>query len=58
MKAEDDEWPVSFEANRRAQARKVALETTPAQRLEWLEEARRFALRARELGRATKTSKD
>ena len=35
----------------RAQIRWRALETTPAQRLAWLEDARRFALAAQEAAR-------
>ena len=39
---DDPEWPVSWEANRRAQLR-ASLAATAKQRLEWLEEAVRLA---------------
>lgn len=43
-------WPVSWEENRRAQLLSIA-SLTPAQRLEWLEEALQLALRTGALQR-------
>jgi hypothetical protein len=44
MKAEE-EWPVTFEANRRAQLMEN-LKLTPEQRLQWVEQAIAFAYEA------------
>ncbi|MBS1717052.1 MAG: hypothetical protein JSS72_04905 [Armatimonadetes bacterium] len=41
--AEDDGFPRGFDEHRRAQARRWANETTAEQRLEWLEQALKFA---------------
>ena len=40
------DWPVTWEANRRDQLR-IALRSTPEQRLQWLEDAIRLAFEAR-----------
>ena len=45
------DWPVSWEASREAQFRAMA-KATPAQRLEWLEQALRLASASGALARA------
>jgi len=47
----EGEWPVTWESSRAAQAR-AAAGASPAQRLEWLEEARRLAATSGALARA------
>ncbi len=47
----EDEWPVSWKASRRAQLREMA-KSSPAQRLEWLEQALRLAQSSGALARA------
>lgn len=48
---EDGDWPVSFEAHQREQTVRIARETTPQQRLEWLEAAIEFAAASRQARR-------
>lgn len=48
---QDGDWPVSFEAHQREQTVRIARETTPQQRLEWLEAAIEFAAAARQARR-------
>jgi len=50
-KRAQDDWPVSWEASRRAQFREMA-KASPAQRLSWLEQALRVALASGALARA------
>jgi len=45
-KALDEDWPVTWEAHERDQSLRIARETTPAQRLAWLESALEFAYEA------------
>ena len=47
----EGDWPVSWEASRRAQFQDMA-KATPAQRLDWLEQALRVALASGALSRA------
>lgn len=47
----DPEWPVSWEASRRAQLRTIAA-SSPGQRLRWLEQALRLAAASGALARA------
>lgn len=46
QKVEDEDWPVTWEAHQRDQTLRIARETTPAQRLEWLESALELACEA------------
>jgi len=39
----EGDWPVTWEAHQRDQTLRIARDTTPAQRLAWLEAALRFA---------------
>jgi len=52
----EQEWPVSWKAAQRAQVRSMA-ESTPAQRLDWLEHALRLALASGALSRAETASR-
>jgi len=45
-RAEEEDWPVTWEAHERDQTVRIAQATTPAQRLAWLEEALEFAVQA------------
>lgn len=42
-RSEDEDWPVTWEAHTRDQTLRIARETTPAQRLAWLEAALELA---------------
>ena len=48
---DESEWPVSWAMARQAQFRSIAA-STPKQRLDWLEQALRFALACGALSRA------
>jgi len=54
----EGDWPVSWKAHDKDQTVRIARETTPAQRLAWLEEVLEFAYRTGALRRQAPARKD